>query len=199
MMLIDKYMPSFHQREYHSRLVSASTSTCYSEIRKVDWSGSLTSFLYRNGTRFLNVFSPKNGPATDMNLKVFENAGFWILEDNHIDEIVIGSYQKFSGKVDIAKIPTAEEFKAFKEPGIYKITWSIGVKQVGGKSKIHTETRVQCTDDSTRRQFAIYWFFISRFSALTRVDFLRAIAKKCEARKVPASILQVTGIQSKGE
>lgn len=193
MMLIDKYMPTFHQREFHSRLVSASPPACHAEIRKVDWSGSLTSFLYKSGSRIINLFSPKSAPATDMDLKAFESAGFWILEDNREDEIVIGSYQRFSGKVDVAAIPTAGEFIAFKEPGIYKIAWSIGVGPAGDKSRIHTETRVQCTDEATRRRFAVYWFFISRFSALTRVDFLRSIAKKCEGQGSRGSAMRETG------
>ncbi len=87
----------------------------------MDWSGSLTSFLYKHGSKALNLFNFKNGPATDMNLKVFESAGFWILEDNKVDEIVIGSYQKFSCKVDVERLPTLAEFIAFKEPGSYKI------------------------------------------------------------------------------
>jgi hypothetical protein len=192
-MLIDKYMPRYDQNEFHSRMVPAPASVCYPIVRKVDWSGSLSSYLFKTGTGLVNLVKSKPGPATGMDFKVFQQAGFWILEDNQEDEIIIGSYQRFTRKVDVERIPEPEEFIAYNEPGVYKIAWSIGVKAVGGKTRIHTETRVQCTDASTRRQFALYWFFIRPFSGLTRHDYLRAVSKQClDAQQSKPEILRTS-------
>jgi hypothetical protein len=45
---------------------------------------------------------------------------------------------------------------------------------------VSTETRVQTTDASSRRRFAMYWFVIYPGSALIRRMWLRAIKRRAE-------------------
>lgn len=76
----------------------------------------------------------------------------------------------------------APDFRAFAEPGMVKIAWTVEVTPEGAAaSRLATETRVVATDESARRRFLRYWRW-ARFGIFPiRWLLLPAIGRKAEA------------------
>jgi hypothetical protein len=71
------------------------------------------------------------------------------------------------------------EFTEFTEPGWAKMAMDFSAD---GNTLV-TETRVQCTDASSRRRFRAYWLVVRPFSGLVRRSWLRAAKRRAEASK----------------
>ena len=180
-MLIDKYMAVWDKHEVHRRTVERSLEECFDVVSKVGWKYSFTSKLYKCGLSLLNLFKIKNKiEVKDLSLDSFIEAGFFVLENNGYDEIVIGSYRKINGQPAKASVPkSAEEFNAFDRKGCYKLAWNIKVESSNEQlTEIYTETRIVSMDAMTKKLFAIYWFMIILGSSMIRKDLLRAFEKQ---------------------
>ena len=71
--------------------------------------------------------------------------------------------------------------RAFDRPGWAHAAVSLRIEPLdNGSTRVMTETRVRCVDDTARRRFAVYWLFIKVFSGWLRRDFLRRIARIAE-------------------
>ena len=82
-----------------------------------------------------------------------------------------------------------EAFRDLEAPGYAKASMNFAVRALGdGTSLLTTETRVAATDDATRHRFAAYWRLIYPGSALIRVNWLAAIARRAETPE-PAAVL----------
>jgi hypothetical protein len=184
LVLIDKYMSVWDKHEVHTRIVNYPADISYQVVSKVDWKGSITSCIYKQCITLVNLLRCKKVDAKDMSLKSFINAGFFVLEDNGKDEIVIGTYQKITGGPveDVDPPISALEFINFNRQGCYKLTWNIRVNPIDeNNSQLYTESRILSTDPLTKKLFSIYWFIINKGSALTRIDLLRTFKKQIQA------------------
>ncbi len=79
--------------------------------------------------------------------------------------------------IDVSNV---REFVAFEEPGYVKATMNFLVAPEAGGADLLTETRVQTTDDASRRAFARYWGLIRSGSAEIRRGWLRAAKRRAE-------------------
>ncbi len=74
-----------------------------------------------------------------------------------------------------------EGFRAFATPGYVRAAVDLRVEPTASGCIVSTETRVAAPDDAARRRFNAYWFVVGPGSALTRVLWLRAIARRATA------------------
>ena len=99
-------------------------------------------------------------------------------------EIVLGQVAKFwqprpSHAPRQASDPAA--FTAFAEPGWAKGALSLQVAPIGTGTELAAETRVEATDERSRRLFGMYWAFIRLGGAgFIRLELLGAIARRAE-------------------
>lgn len=88
--------------------------------------------------------------------------GGWILLDERPgEEIALGLVGKFWRPViEFARIGTADEFRAFDEPGFAKTVYSLSVRRLEpSKTLLSGLMRTATTDERARRWFRRYWTF----------------------------------------
>lgn len=76
----------------------------------------------------------------------------------------------------------AEGVRSFAEPGWVKIAMDFRLRPAVGGTHLSSETRVQSTDDATRRRFDRYWLVVRPGSSAIRYEVLTAVALRAEAR-----------------
>jgi hypothetical protein len=72
--------------------------------------------------------------------------------------------------------------RSFAEPGWVRIGMDFRLTPAMGGTHLSSETRVQATDDETRRRFDRYWLVVRPGSSAIRYEVLTAVAIKAEAR-----------------
>ncbi|MBL7961362.1 hypothetical protein JNL27_14105 [bacterium] len=104
-----------------------------------------------------------------------------MLYEKRSDELVIGVVGKFwklSG--DIVRM-SPEQFRSFNKTGFAKAVWNFSLRPIDqANTELSTETRVQCTDESSRKKFIRYWNVIGLFSGVIRKVMLRIIKRDAE-------------------
>lgn len=181
-MTLDDLMSEFHAVEVHETVVDAPLELVYRTFREIDLAGSFLGWLFVAPQRLARLLGLRKGAPTPMDLAVFRKGGFFLLEDNGRDQILIGMVDAMGNKgVTRPTFLSPEDFRAFAESGFAKILWSVQVREEGGRSRLSTETRVFCTDERTRRFFAAYWTIVQHVSGLTRRDMLRGWRRRAEA------------------
>jgi hypothetical protein len=181
-MTLDDLMREFHAVEVHETFVDAPLERVYRTFRELDLEGSLLGWLFVAPQRLARFLGLRKRAPTPMDLAVFRKGGFFLLEDNGRDQVLIGMVDAMGNKgVDRPTFLSPEDFRAFAQPGFAKILWSVQVRDEEGRSRLSTETRVFCTDDRTRRFFAAYWTVVQHGSGLTRRDMLRGWRRRAEA------------------
>jgi hypothetical protein len=104
-------------------------------------------------------------------------------------EIVLGQVAKFwQLRPSRASRQTddAAAFTAFAKPGWAKGALSLQLAPTGTGTELAAETRVQATDERSRRLFGLYWAFIRLGGAgFIRLELLGAIARRAEMAASP--------------
>jgi hypothetical protein len=88
--------------------------------------------------------------------------GGWILlGERPGEEIALGLAGKFwRPAIEFARIETADEFRAFDEPGFAKTVYDLSVHELGPKKTLLSGLmRTATTDEHARRWFRRYWTF----------------------------------------
>jgi hypothetical protein len=88
--------------------------------------------------------------------------GGWILLGERAgQEIALGLVGKFWRPViEFARITSADEFRAFDEPGFAKTVYDLSVRELGtGRTLLSGLMRTATTDEQARRWFRRYWTF----------------------------------------
>ena len=170
--LIDEYLPSFHFSETHAIEVNAPANIVFSSILSCDLGQSaIVRFLFRL----------RGLPKCDMNFKGLQQIGFCLLAKRADREIVFGLIGKFwtfsSGIVPFQP----EEFVPFDGNGYAKVAGNLlAVPITEQRTRLITETRVQCNSFRSRACFALYWSLIRLFSGLIRTEWLKLIKQHAE-------------------
>ncbi|MDX2439636.1 MAG: hypothetical protein QNK40_03725 [Desulfobacterales bacterium] len=170
--LIDEYLPLFHFSETHETEVNAPTNVVYSSVMACDLGRSaIVRFLFRL----------RRLPKCDMNIEGLQQIGFRLLarrEDREIVFGLIGIFWTLSAKI-LSFRP--EEFVSFDAKGYAKAAGNLlAVPITADRTRLITETRVQCTSSRSRVRFALYWSLIRPFSGLIRREWLRLIKQHAE-------------------
>ena len=178
---INAYMPRFDVRERHRVTVNAPADAVYAAVRSVDLGDSpLISWLSRLRELPARI-AGRRGRRLRIDLDGFQRSGFVLLEEREGEEIVLGLVGKFWRPAGNIHRVSPEEFIAFNLPGYAQAVINFRLKKTSGGTSLSTETRVRCTDASSRRRFRLYWTLIGPFSALIRREMLRLIKREAEA------------------
>ncbi len=165
--LVDQFLPEWDVRSSHNVLVDADPASTFSAAKRIDLSESAV-------IRWL--FRLRGLPGAHLTLKQLTRIGFILLGERPDSEIVLGIAGRFwTPRGDLQRL-TPEEFRAFGAAGFAKSTWSFSVEPAGRGTRLSTETRIRCTDKTSRRYFRMYWLLVGPFSSAIRRQALR-IAK----------------------
>ena len=169
-MLIDEFLPEFDFEERHSIKIDAAEEIVIAAVKEADFSESwLIRWLFR-----LRGLPTKNLTLGEMRKLRFETLG----ENNR--EILLGLAGRFwTPNGDLKKID-ATNFREFNDAGSAKAVWNFTLDEVGGETKLTTETRIKCLDADSRKSFGFYWAFIRPFSGLIRMEMLKTIKYKAD-------------------
>ena len=183
-MLIDEFLPVYDAVERHQIDIYDSAEQVYAAARKLDLSGSVwVRWLFRLRGAPTIFFSRAKSQQEGLGLSLegLLKNGFILLGESPPREIVLGLVGKFWTSSGCIQRLDAAEFSSFTTPNYAKAVWNFFLSpQADGTTRLLTETRVLCLDETSRRRFRLYWTFIRPFSGLIRMEALRAIKRQAE-------------------
>ena len=186
---LDQFAPVYQFSEFHSIRIAAPKEQVYRALKLVT---ADEIALFRTLTWLRRFGRP--GPESILNppphvpiLDVAARTSFLVLAEESNREIVLGSLAAAPPGWRPSGKPTPDAFRALfvttNRPGFASATMNFRIEDAGPAAcTLTTETRVYTNDASTRRRFARYWRVIYPGSALIRRMWLRAIARRAEAR-----------------
>jgi hypothetical protein len=169
-MLIDKYLPFYHFREFHSIKLHGFFDGIYQSMLQTDFGNSrLIKMLFK--IRGMGASTYSIGRLPDLGfIKLHEEPGKEILFGRVTDSPTFSTCQ-----ADMS----AEEFIKRSGPSDIKAVISFKLQQVyNAQHIISTETRVWCGSKALKSKFGLYWFFIKPFSQLIRKSMLRQMRRE---------------------
>jgi len=182
-MLIDDFFPNYDVTERHQIGIAAPPAQVYAAMRELDLSASVLIrglFALRGLPALFSRHKPESGLG--LNMDGLLKSGFALLGEMPQQEIVLGLVGKFWTASGCIQKLDAVGFQNFATFGFAKAVWNFSLEpQAAGVTRLHTETRVLCLDEASRRRFRFYWLFIRPFSGLIRMETLRAIKRKAES------------------
>jgi hypothetical protein len=175
-MSIDDVLPTWDWRSAHNTRVAASPERAAAAAR--EFSGRdlpVTGALMR--VRALGRRTFDDRPT----LWAMTRIGLAVLVDERYAVVVGGVLSPWRLRGGHRAIASADELRAFAEPGWVRVATAFTVTPEGAGCRVRTETRIAATDDHARRRFGRYWRLIGPFSSITRREMLAAIRRRAEA------------------
>lgn len=173
MMLIDEYLPCFDFNETHEISIHVPPETVYRAALDVNFG---RSFLIKWLLRLRGL------PPENFSLRAIERSEFKKLAEVPNRELVLGLIGRpWTITGDLQGIESPEAFLSFETPGFMKAVWNFALTGDSTGTRLTTETRVKCLDDSSRARFGYYWMVIRPFSGLLRMEMLRLIRNSAES------------------
>lgn len=183
-MLIDTFLLTFDVTERHHLDIHAPIEKVYAAVRELDVSQSRlirALFMLRGLPAFMFSRRRTQQPL-GLNLSALLKSGFVLLAETPPREIVLGLIGKFWTASGCIQKLDAAGFQNFSTAGFAKAVWNFSLESRETEiTRVHTETRVLCLDEVSRRRFRFYWLFIRPLSGLVRMEALRAIKRKAES------------------
>ncbi|MFV0409757.1 MAG: hypothetical protein ACK5LJ_08725 [Paracoccus sp. (in: a-proteobacteria)] len=167
-------MPDWQWREYHQRLVRADPQTLWQACLSAPTSAlRLTRPLMV--LRGLGQMMPRNAP-------IIESMPPRPIAKVEGRELLLGLIFPTAGKLsETAQPDSVAMLNAARETGLIRQVVNLHLHPAPGGTILSTETRAIANDETARRRFACYWFFIRPASGLIRRDTLRAISRLAES------------------
>jgi hypothetical protein len=174
-MLIDELLPVWHFRERHGIATVAPAADLLAAVDQVTWREvAVMRALMRVRS------AGRLRPGSDRTILAdMARLGFTVLARNE-EEVVAGAvgrpWSPAGGPAPqwTRQPDTARSFVDFSEPGWAKMIVNFRVSA----GHLTTETRIQLTDDRSRRAFRRYWLVIRLPSGLIRRQWLAAIVRR---------------------
>ena len=180
--LIDELLPRFDERSRYARAVDAPPEAALAAVRglRVNQLPLTRALMTLRGVP--NLLAGKatleRGDAAVIDAMLA--FGFVLLADRE-RELVLAAVGRFWRPVSALRpVDGASGFRAFAEPGHARAVMDFHAVPDRGACVVITETRIQATDEESRRLFRRYWRLISAASGLTRHEMLRAAARRAE-------------------
>jgi hypothetical protein len=176
-MTIDDVVPAWDWRSAHETRVAAPPERAAAAVREVSGRDlPLTGALMRIRTLGRRS-SSRERPA----IEGMARLGLATLADDRDGIVVGGVLSPWRLRGGHRRVASAEEVRAFAEPGWVRVAAAFTVIAEGAGCRVATETRIAATDDTARRRFGHYWRLIGPFSSITRREMLAAIRRRAEA------------------
>jgi hypothetical protein len=175
-MTIDDVLPAWDWRSAHATRVAAPCERAAAAAR--EFTGRdlpVTGALMRMRTLGRRTFDDRPTVET------FARIGLVLLADEPDGVVVGGVLSPWRVRGGHRAIASADELRAFAEPGWVRVATAFTVASQGAVCRVGTETRIAATDDTARRRFGRYWRLIGPFSSITRREMLAAIRRRAEA------------------
>jgi hypothetical protein len=185
--VLDRLVPTFQAVERHSTTIAASTDHVWAALTQVTV-GELRLFRLLMGVRVLPGWllgRPRaRFDAEEPLLGWAVRFGFTILGEDTRRELVVGAIGqpwRLVGGRSVA-VAGGEDFAAFDQAGYAKMAANFRLAPLAGAraTRLSTETRVACTDATSARRFARYWWLIRPASGAIRRSWLAAIKRRAE-------------------
>jgi len=181
--LLDNLLPRYDVRSHHEIDVGASVADTWDALEHDDLLGG--SLVTRALLLLRGLGATGGALRTTMG-----RTGFSVLAERPGREIVLGIAGRFWALREtqaLRRLPDAESFKRFAEPGWAKAAMTIRLEPISdGATRVVTETRVACCDATAGRRFSWYWMLIGPFSGLIRWELLHGLRRAAEGRARPA-------------
>jgi len=163
--MLDYFLKEYDFSEVHKKEISTSPDLAFDVLQQLDLSKS----------RLIRVLLRLRG--LDPTKKMEEL--FTPLLSIPPHEVIWGLVARpWRLKGDVTKVEP-DRFNVFKEKGFAKIVWGFTFVKTSNGTLVTTETRIHCTDSSSRWKFAVYWFFVRPFSGLLRKGILALLEREC--------------------
>jgi hypothetical protein len=175
-MTIDDVLPAWDWRSAHATRVAAPCERAAAAAR--EFTGRdlpVTGALMRVRTLGRRTFDDRPTVET------FARIGLVMLADEPDGVVVGGVLSPWRVRGGHRAIASADELRAFAEPGWVRVATAFTVASQGAGCRVRTETRIAATDDTARRRFGRYWRLIGPFSSITRREMLAAVRRRAEA------------------
>lgn len=165
--ILNRIFPEYDFSEHHQLWISAKPEKVYQTFKRLDFGESwvLKILFFLRGIR-----------SGELLQKMFVT-----LIDHSPDAFVqglIGKPWTFTGK--LVKFEPSQFFE-FNPPNTAKMIWGFFFIAQDGGCLVITETRIKCSDVSSKKKFQRYWLLIRPLSGLVRILILRLLRKKIEA------------------
>jgi hypothetical protein len=177
---LERFMPAFDVRSAHETVIEADLATTYAALLGSSFADSVVvRFLLRVRSLGKPLPQRKSGEL----LQALEGAGFLGLHSEAERETVFGIAGKFW-------LPTAEkvtfsspdEWERFRKDGYAKAAWNLSLFPIDARrTRLCTQTRVQCFGTAARTKFRLYWTLVGPFSGMTRTALLKQVKRRAEA------------------
>jgi len=169
-MLIDKYLPKYDFREFHSIKVISHTDNVYQQVLNCDLSQSWVIKL---------LFRIRGIPAGFSSIEDILRMGFIKLDEVPGEEIIFGMITNSPVFNGCRTITSGSEFISRGEPDILKAVINFRVTEdLLSQFTISTETRVWCGSAGIKKRFRLYWLFVKPFSQIVRKEILKQVKKQ---------------------
>jgi hypothetical protein len=179
-VLIDDLLPHPIETEHHETLVDAPPTIVYEQLLKANLAASpiVSLLVMARGTLWPLAARLKVGPP--ITIHGLEGVGFRVVAEHPGREIVLGIIGKFWTPRGSLRRFDPKEFAGFDEPGYAVAAWNFVVEPEGEGTRLITETRIRCTDETAEKRFRTYWTLVKPFSGWIRSEILRTTKKAAE-------------------
>lgn len=185
-MVIDEFLPVYDVSKRYSVTVSASVDTVYSALKNANINDLplIRVLFFLRGLPAIFKSKAKIPKTNSLTVSDIAHSGFVLLDEKPGEELVIGIVGKFwklSG--NITRV-SPETFISYNERDFAKAVWNFSLRAIDQTAtELSTETRVHCTDESSRKKFIRYWKVIGFFSGVIRTEMLKIIKRNAEKQK----------------
>ena len=167
MRALDELLPTYDWHEVHSLEVAARPETAVLAFLAMPTaSGAVTRVLFRlRGLR-----------ATGSIERAMTAMGFAVLGRTPTDVVLGGAGRPWTPRGGIHAFADAT-------PGDVRVAFDVRATRLeDGGCLLSTETRIEATDERSRRAFRRYWRVVRPFSGLIRRHWLRAARDRAQQR-----------------
>ncbi|HEX2132881.1 MAG TPA: hypothetical protein VHH15_15130 [Actinophytocola sp.] len=181
--LLEQVLPHYEQREYHETRLATTPERAWAaldDLRIRDLPMSMFLTRLRGGP------SAWFGRVLGTDRRALDSVAPRELVADPPRELVLGDIACYTAtRPDRPEIPRGDlaMFQSFTDPGWSKVAMNFRFLEDGDGTVLSTETRVQATDDATRRAFRRYWLLVRAGSGLIRHDILRAVRDAATKRE----------------
>lgn len=168
--LADEFLPVYDVVMRHAVSVPAPATAVWDALHRADFARAwyVRALLILRGLR-------RPGDDQRLTLDRLVAGRFTALGERPGRELALGIVGRFwmpsGGPVKL----TADEFRRFAQPGHARAVLTFVLADAGPGTRLHTETRIACTDAASRRRFRAYWVVVGPFAGLIRKAMLAAV------------------------
>jgi hypothetical protein len=181
--LLDEFMRDFDVRERHVIPVAAPAEVTLAAAREIELQSSPVVRAIFRARELLLGSTPDTTPRPAGLVDQMKAIGWAVLAEDPGREIVMGAVTRpWEPNPAFRAVPPGR-FAAFAESDYVKIAWTLRVRPgPSGGCVFSTETRAVATDDTARREFRLYWSFLSPGIILIRAAMLPVLEAAAERR-----------------